>query len=155
MRSQPHSLEREKIIAEAIGGLVAELRLVDPLDYAAFLRLDLHGNLADIVQSAAELYFAPGFIELGQGGQASLSWGAPPEIDLDLVMRPAGVAIHFLLRLKAEAAEVRLAYISFDDPSDDPAANTRFMREAIAKYRLGKPSADKARPEEATRRMFG
>lgn len=155
MRKQPHSLEREKIIAEAIGGLVGELRLVDPLDYAAFLRLDLHGNLADIVQSAAELYFAPGFIELGQGGQVSLSWSEPPEIDLDLVMRPAGVTVHFLLRLKAESAEVRLAYISFDNPSDDPAENTRFMRDAIAKYRIGRHPADRDQAAESPRRMFG
>ncbi len=138
MRRQPHSTERERIIAEAIGGMVKELRLVDPLDYAAFLRLDLHANIEEIVASAAELYFAPGFIGTGQGGQVNLTWDSAPEIDLDLVMRPAGVAVHFVLRLKADSAEIRLAYLSFESPSNDPAENTQFLRSAIAKYAIGK-----------------
>lgn len=150
MRRQPHAQQREKIIGEAIGGLVSELRLIDPIDYAAFLRLDLHSNLEDIVQTAAELYFAPDFIGLGHGGQARITWNALPEIDLDLVMRPSGLTIHFLLRLKAETAEVRLAYLSFDNPSNDPTENTRFMRDAIANYVIGSPVRNRPRPSSSS-----
>ena len=131
MLPQPHSEEREKIVAEAIGGFVREMRLVDAADYIAFLRLDLHANIEDLVNSAAELYFSPGFIEFGQGGAAIVEWSSPPEIVLDLVMRPAGVTINFSLKLMDETATVRLAYISFDNPTQDAEENTRFMRRAI------------------------
>lgn len=134
MLRQEHSAEREQIIAQAIGGFVREMRLVDPLDLAAFLRLELHSNLADIVDSAAELHFAPGFIKMGQGGNAVVDWSKPLDIDLDLVMQPAGATANFTLRLKSETAEVRLAYISFDESAKTPEANTEFLRTAIDKY---------------------
>lgn len=136
MLRQQHSLEREKIIANGLSGFVNEMRLCDPLDLAAFLRLDLVANLSDIVNSAAELHFAPGFVTMGQGGSASGGWSEPLEICLDLVMQPAGAKVHFTLRLQAEKAEIRLAYISFDDPSDNPAENTLFLRNAVAKYTI-------------------
>lgn len=136
MLRQQHSLEREKIIANGLSAFVNEMRLVDPVDLAAFLRLDLVANLSDIVNSAAELHFAPGFLTMGQGGNVSGGWSDPLEICLDLVMQPAGAKVHFTLRLQADTAEIRLAYISFDNPSDNPADNTLFLRNAVAKYTI-------------------
>lgn len=145
MLRQEHSAEREQIIAQAIAGFVRELRLVDPLDLAAFLRLELYPNLSDIVSSAAELYFAPEFLKTGQGGNAVVDWFKPLEIELDLVMQPAGATVNFTLRLLAETAEIRLAYISFDNPSENPEVNTQFLRTAIDKYLIDpkrRPSGD-------------
>lgn len=157
MLRQQHSLEREKIIANVMGGFVNEMRLVDPLDLATYLRLDLVANLSDIVDTAAELHFAPGFVTMGQGGDVSGGWSDPLEICLDLVMQPAGAKVHFTLRLQAETAEIRLAYISFDDPSDNPADNTLFLRNAVAKYTIssaritpGKDSNPCASPMDPT-----
>ncbi len=59
MKSLQFSNEREAIIAENIREVVAELRLVDPADYIAFIRCELFANIADIVASATELYFFP------------------------------------------------------------------------------------------------
>ncbi len=136
MLRQQQSAEREKIIAHVMGGFVSELRLIDPIDLVTFLRLDLISNLSDIIKSAAELHFAPEFIVMGQGGDATVDWSEPLAIDLDLVMQPAGATVNFTLRMLSDAAEVRLAYISFDHPSDDPEQNTHFLRQAISKYTL-------------------
>ena len=136
MLRQQQSLEREEIIAHALGGFVRELRLVDPLDLATFLRLELISNLSDIVRSAAELHFAPEFIVMGQGGSAVVDWSEPLAVDLDLVMQPAGATVNFTLRMLCDTAEVRLAYISFDNPSEDAEYNTQFLRQAISKYSI-------------------
>lgn len=136
MQRQQHAAQREQIIAKAISGFTRELHMIDPIDLAAFLRLDLHANLADLIKSAAELSFAPDFLTLGQGGRAVVEWSEPLEIDIDLVMKPAGATVNFTLKLKAESAEVRLAYISFDNPAETPEENTRFLRDAISKYMI-------------------
>ena len=131
MQRQQHTVERERLIADAIGPLVHELRLVDVQNYIAFMTLELFANVADIVASAAERYFAPGFIQLGNGGSVEMDWNTAPIIVLDLVMRPAGAKVYFSARLGAETAEVRLDYLSFDSASNDATANTAFLRRAI------------------------
>ncbi len=63
MNRQAHSNCREVIVANAIQQVVSELRLVDVADYIAFMRLESFASIADIVDSAAELYFMPGTLQ--------------------------------------------------------------------------------------------
>ena len=67
MIRQSHASARELIVADAIGEVVSELRLVDAADYIAFIRLEHFACISDIVDSAAELYFMPGTLRLGHG----------------------------------------------------------------------------------------
>ena len=69
--------------------MVAELRLVDVADYIAFIRLEHFATVSDLVDSAAELFFMPGTLRLGHGGEAHVGWSEPPRIVLDLELRPA------------------------------------------------------------------
>src|SRR5690606_20343001 len=84
MNRQPHSLAREVIVAEAIREVVSELRMIAPADYVAFLHTERYANVADIVDSAAELYFQPGTLRMGHGGEVHFDWDQPPRIVLDL-----------------------------------------------------------------------
>jgi hypothetical protein len=131
MLKQNHSEEREKILAESIGAFVRELRLVDVQHYVAFITLERFSNIADIIDSAAEHFFAPGFLKMGMGAEANLDWASAPAITLDLTMQPSGAKVFFSVTLKADSANVCLDYLSFETGDDDPARNTQFLKRAI------------------------
>lgn len=136
MNRQPHSSAREIIVANVLREVVGELRLVDLVDYIAFIRLERHGNLADIVESAAELYLMPGTLGFGHGGEVHVGWTGEPSITLDLQLRPPGATVYFALKMSALKASVDVSYVSFADPSPDPSENTRFLAETLETCRI-------------------
>jgi hypothetical protein len=138
MNRQPHSETREIIVAEAIKDVVSELRMVDVGDYIAYIRLERFASVADLVDSAAELYFVPGTVRLGHGGEAHVSWETPPRVVLDLELRPLGVTVYFALTMSARHASVEVNYVSFEDPSECAEENNLFLEEALEKARIRK-----------------
>ena len=136
MIRQPHATSREAIVAEAIKDVVGELRLVDAADYISFIRLEHFSTVSDIVDSAAELYFMPGTLKLGNGGEAHVSWSDAPRIVLDLELRPPGAAVYFALVLEDERATVEVNYVAFERPDPDPLLNTAFLADAIEHARI-------------------
>ena len=138
MNRQPHAVSREAIVAEAIKDVVGELRLVDAADYIAFIRLEHFSTVSDIVDSAAELFFMPGTLKLGHGGEAHVGWSEPPRIVLDLELRPSGATVYFALSLEDEVAKVEVNYVAFDRPDPDPLRNTAFLVDAIDRARIRK-----------------
>ena len=141
MNRQPHASSREIVVAHAIEQVVRELRLIDVADYVAFIRLEHFACLSDLVDSAAELYFMPGTLRLGHGGEAYVDWGGAPRIVLDLELRPPGVTVYFQLTLTEHEASVVLNYVSFREPDDDPERNTRLLAEVLEAARIRKPAA--------------
>ncbi|TYR30122.1 hypothetical protein FY036_19750 [Mesorhizobium microcysteis] len=138
MNRQPHSSTREIIVAEAIKEVVSELRLVDVGDYIAYIRLERFASVADLVDSAAELFFVPGTLKLGHGGEAHSSWENPPRIVLDLELRPVGVTVYFALTMTAKHASVEVNYVAFEDASPDPLENNAFLERALEEARIRK-----------------
>jgi hypothetical protein len=138
MNRQPHTSSREVIVAHAIEPVVAELRLIDVADYIAFIRLEHFACLADLVDSAAELYFMPGTLRLGHGGEAHIDWSGSPRIVLDLELRPQGATVYFQLTLADHDASVVLNYVSFEQPDEDPARNTQMLEELLEQARIRK-----------------
>lgn len=136
MIRQPHTAAREVIVAKAIEEVASELRLVDVVDYVAYIRLEHFSTVADIVESAAELYFLPGTVSFGHGGEARVGWSGEPEILLDMQLKPQGVIVYLTLKLTDRTAAVTVNYVSFDESSDDPAENTRFLEVALEAARL-------------------
>lgn len=136
MNPQPHTEAREAIVVNAIKGVIKELRLVDACDYVAFMRLEHFACIADIVDSAAELFFQPGTLRMGHGGEARVEWDTPPRILFDLELRPRGATVYFTLVLAAEHAEVSVNYVAFDRPDPDPEVNTAFLERALAEARF-------------------
>lgn len=149
MIRQSHASSREAIVAEAIREVVSELRMVDVADYIAFIRMERFGNICDLVESAAELYFMPGTLTLGHGGEAHVTWETEPRIVLDLELKPAGASVHFALTMGAEHASVEVNYVSFDAPDADPEANTAALARSLSASRIVKtrpPIAEAPRP---------
>ncbi len=136
MNRQPHSYAREQIVAESIKEVVSELRLVDAADYIAFIHMEQFANIADIVDSAAELFFVPGTLRLGHGGEVHANWSLPPRIVLDLELKPSGATVYFTLTMADEHAAVDVTYVSFDRPSDDPEENSAFLASALDAARI-------------------
>lgn len=131
MQIQQHNPEREQIIAKAIEEFLCELRHIDVIDLLAFARLGCHSAIEDLIKEAAEMHFAPGFLEVCSGTVADVDWHMPPKIVLHLVMRPAGMSIHFTATLSAESAHVHLTYIAFEDNDLQVMEETATVRRAI------------------------
>lgn len=138
MNRQPHSSTREIIVANAIKDVVSDLRMVDVGDYIAYIRLERFATVADLVESAAELYFVPGTLRMGHGGEAQAPWDEAPRIVLDLELRPVGATVYFALTMTDQYAAVEVNYVAFDNASDDPEANNAFLEAALAHARLYK-----------------
>jgi hypothetical protein len=139
MNRQPHANSRELIVADAIEPVVGELRLIEVADYIAFIRLEHIACLSDLVDSAAELYFHPGTLRLGHGGEAHVDWAGSPRIVLDLELRPRGVNIYFQLTLTGQDTSVVVNYVSFEKPGETPEHNTALLEGAIDEARIRKP----------------
>lgn len=138
MKKCPFSDQREKLVAEAIIPVASELRMLDAADLISLLRFEQFGNLSDLVASAAELYFLPGTVRFGAGGDYRLEWGSEPEIVLDLEIKPPGVTVYAQLALRDQSAGVEINHISFQQPSQDPDENTAFLEKSLNAARFKK-----------------
>ncbi len=136
MNRQPHAKSRELIVAKAIEQVVDELRLIDVADYIAFIRLEHFACLSDLVDSAVELFFLPGTLRLGHGGEAHVDWSGSPRIVLDLELRPPGVTVYFQLTLSEERSSVSVNYVSFEKPGENPEHNTALLETVIEEARI-------------------
>ncbi|MEH6718082.1 MAG: hypothetical protein V7704_04295 [Aurantimonas endophytica] len=130
------TMVRERALAEGLREFVAELRLVEVVDYIAFLRLERYGNLDDIVTSSAEPYFKPGVLRFANSGEVLLGWGEVPVVSLALEFRFEDVKAHFRLELGASTAAVDITYIAFDGPERDADAQTERLLKAMGDARL-------------------
>lgn len=131
MKKCEYSEQREKIVADAIRPVATELRLIDAADFIALLRFESHGSLSDLVSSAAELYFLPGTVNFGIGGNYSLDWDTQPEVVLDLELKPDGVTVYAQLALGKDQAGLEINHIAFQRPSADPNENTAFLARSL------------------------
>lgn len=150
MKKCIYSATREAILAKAIGPLAAELRLIDPADLISLLRLEYHANISDLVSSAAELYFHPGTVCFGIGGDYRLDWETQPSVTLDLEIKPRGVTIHAQLTLEAEKACVEINYINFISPSANPDENTQFLEQSLFEATFQPSTANMSRYSAAS-----
>lgn len=136
MKKCNHSTEREKILAEAISPVATELRLLDAGDLLSLLRFECYGSLSDLVSSAAELYFHPGTVNFGAGGEYRLEWNGQPEIVLDLEIKPRGVSVYARLTLADTQAGIEIDHIAFEEPCDLPNENTAFLQKSLQEARF-------------------
>ncbi|BCH53285.1 hypothetical protein GOZ89_08045 [Agrobacterium vitis] len=136
MKKCKYTTEREKIVAQAISPVASELRLLDAADLISLIRLEFFGNIADLVSSAAELYFHPGTVNFGAGGEYKLDWGETPEVVLDLEIKPRDITIYAQLTLSHDHAGLEINHISFKNPSADPHENTALLAQCMNEARF-------------------
>ncbi|MBY3259857.1 hypothetical protein HFO09_09065 [Rhizobium laguerreae] len=145
MKKCSYSIQRERILAEAIAPVATELRLLDASDLISLLRFEHYGSLSDLVSSAAELFFHPGTINFGLGGSYSLEWGGKPEVVLDLEIKPQGATVYAQLTLAENHAGIEINHVAFQNASGDPDENTAFLEKNlrasryIARPRVAEP----------------
>lgn len=144
MKKCSFSADREQILAEAISPIATELRLLDAADLISMLRFECYASLADLVSSAAEMFFHPGTVNFGAGGDFVLEWNGHPEVTLDLEIKPKGLTVYARLVLKDQEAGLEINHIAFLEPSEDPHANTAFLRQALEDARYVKSIAEAA-----------
>lgn len=125
-------LARERALAVGMDYVAGELRLIDPQDFVAFIRLEMFGNVANLVNSSTEMYYKQGALRFGMSGEALLQWGEPPVVILDMEFCYQGVTAYFRLILDSEGAAVELTYLQFADASDDAEVNTQRLIEALS-----------------------
>jgi hypothetical protein len=140
MKSNEFSSEREAIVLQHVRELATDLRYVDVADYVAFVRCDRLGNIADIVNSAAELFFYPETLRFGHGGEVELSWDTPPKVALDLEFSNLGVNVYFQLVLHGDRMQVDLRHVTFSEPELDTNDNTALLARAFAHARMPRRS---------------
>ena len=104
-----HRLETE--IAQAIKPVLRELRLVDVVDYIAYLRFEKHQNIADIFVSSAEQFFAPGFLSYREAGSVTVDWKQAPTIRLEAGINTPKASFRFAVHLQDEAAFIEMLAI--------------------------------------------
>lgn len=144
MKKCSYSADREQIIAEAISPIASELRLLDASDLISMLRFECYSSLADLVASASEMFFHPGTINFGAGGDFVLDWNHYPEVTLDLEIKPKGLTVYARLLLKDMEAGIEINHIAFQEPSDDPDINTAFLRKSLEEARYSRSVAQAA-----------
>ena len=86
--------------------------------------------------AAAELYFLPGTVRLGAGGDYRLDWDSKPEILLDLELKPDGVTIYAKLSLADVQAGIEINHITFHRPSVDADTDTAFLAKTLSEARF-------------------
>jgi len=136
--------EREQALAEGIKEVASELRLIDAVDFVAYIRTEQFANISNLVSSSTELYFKPDTIRFGLSGDVDLQWGGTPTVSLDMEFHHMKVNVYFRLMLEALHAVIEIDYITFDDGSSDPDVNTQRLRDAIAAARLAPATADES-----------
>ncbi|OHV83531.1 hypothetical protein [Rhizobium sp. LCM 4573] len=144
MKKCSHSTEREKILARALSPVATELRLLDAADLISLLRFECYGNLSDLVASAAELYFHPGTVNFGAGGEYRLEWSGPAEVILDLEIKPPGITVYARLTLTDAQAGIEIDHIAFADPSESPEENTIFLERSLAEAQFTRSESSAA-----------
>ena len=141
---RPSLKEREKILADAVQGVAAELRLVDLAILARYVHAEQHGNIDDLVASSAELYFEPGTLRYGLRADVDLRWGGMPAVSLDLEFAHGEVTVFFNLILGSLNAGIDIQAVTFDGPPRAPQENTRRLAEALADARIAPVGARSA-----------
>ena len=139
-----HTHEREKVLADGMKEVAAELRLIDAADLVAFIRTERYGNIRTLVNAATELYFKPGIISFGLAGHVDLRWDGNPSISLDMKFRHQRIEVFFRLLLESAQAGVEIHYICFAGALVDAEDNTAKLATAIADARIPLLSAMEA-----------
>lgn len=129
----------EKLLARAMSDLTMELRLVEPDDLVANVHFERAGHLRDIVESAAELFFKPGTVQICGTGTVCLDWEKPVTIGLQMEFNNRDVRAFFHLWLAASEAAVQLDYLDTKQAGAPTAETVRRLSEAIDDARLRLP----------------
>ncbi|MGI9410590.1 MAG: hypothetical protein ACR2OV_10990 [Hyphomicrobiaceae bacterium] len=134
-----HIEKREMVIAAAMREFAAELRMINVIDLVVFVETEQHGNIDNLVNSSAEMFFMPGSLAFANFAYVDLDWSRPPTVVLSLNLNHPDLTVFFDLRLTDNFAEIDLNHIEFRQPSEDQAENTYMLEQAIKSSLISPP----------------
>lgn len=123
----------EKLIMDGVKPIIRELLLVDVANLISYLTFDQHHQIADLVDSACEQFFAPGFVGYREAGSIEVTWDTPPSVKLEMVINAPCHSFEFMLILERATASVKLLKIH-DAPTaigDSPQCSPDILKRAI------------------------
>ncbi len=132
--------QRAAILADALDDTVAELRLIDPGDIIAYIRAGQWANIADLVNSSAELFFEEGALTFACAADYALDWDSSPSISLELEFQGSSISAFFTLVLDRREGVVSLRRVWFPIEPEDASQGTQALAAALADARLGQGS---------------
>jgi hypothetical protein len=128
--------QRQEAIAEALADFIEDLKLVDVIDFIAYIRTDQHGNIEELIKTSAELFFKDGSLRYSMAASADVEWESTPKISLDLEFFNKGVWIYFTAVLAWPDNAVNVSYVEVPDAGGSKARETEMLLEALKDARL-------------------
>ncbi|AMN53380.1 MULTISPECIES: hypothetical protein [Stappiaceae] len=128
--------QRQEAIASALTEFIEDLKLVDVVDFVAYIRTDQHGNIDELIKTSAELFFKEGSLRYSMAAQADVEWETTPRISLDLEFFNKGVWIYFTAVLAWPDNAVNVSYVEVPDAGGNKAKETELLLEALKDARL-------------------
>ncbi|MBN9670712.1 hypothetical protein [Roseibium aggregatum] len=128
--------QRQEAIASALADFIEDLKLVDVVDFIAYIRSDRHGNIEELIKSSAELFFKEGSLRYSMAAQAEIEWDTTPRVSLDLEFFNKGVWIYFTVVLASPDNAVNVSYVEIPDAAGNKVKETELLLEALADARL-------------------
>lgn len=126
---------RSEMLADALVETIAELRLIDLDDMIAYIRAEQWANIADLVESSAELSLEDGTLIFACAGDYVLDWGDAARIVLDLEMQTRDLTVFFALALDEHETKVRIRSVLYAAQPADEVAATHLFAAALASAR--------------------
>jgi hypothetical protein len=142
--AERRSVDRERLIADALVDVASELRLTDAAELVAMIRHDHAANIADLVNSSTELFFKSGTLRYALWASVTAPWDGTPVVALDMEFRHAMVSAFFRLTIGQRQAGVQIRDILFDEQGLSASAQTRRLAEALRRARV--PRKPRPRP---------
>jgi len=128
--------QRQEAIASALADFIEDLKLVDVVDFIAYIRSDRHGNIEELIKTSAELFFKDGSLRYSMAAQAEVEWDTTPKVSLDLEFFNKGVWIYFTVVLATPDNAVNVSYVEVPDAAGDKIKETELLLEALKDARL-------------------
>lgn len=128
--------ECEKLLGDALARFAAEIRMIDVVNLIADIHHERYGNLEDLINSAAELYFKSDVLSFSKVGHVEIGWGRAATISICMEFNCATVCARFNLQIGTDHAGVHLDYIKTGEMDEELDCQAKHLAAAIAEARL-------------------
>jgi hypothetical protein len=126
----------EEVLACNIKDVIGDLCMADADVIMSYATNQLHGNMREIITSAAELYFKDNTLTYAHGADVSLEWGHPPCIVLDMEFVHGPVSVFFKLVLGGQHIGVQINRMLLNEGVDTATFDSIEFGQVLSSARL-------------------
>ena len=129
----------EKILAHGIKEVIAELCLIDANIIVTHVCNGLHANIADLVDSSAELYFREGSLSYGHSAEVDFEWGKAAAVILSMEFVHPTATTFFKLILHGCYVGITIERVLLSNKSGDMTLDLERFGSAVREARISAP----------------